>query len=175
MAAEHLALPRPARTPARLLEGDPVKLEALGVALSLWTLGATGCADARKDPQAVALAAGPYRVASGGGYQASDEPLFLATTARLDRAASRLVLTLADGSERSLGFAPRPEERWLADCYTMASHTLSEVADITPAPLDLYSLHLATPVAYAKCSPNRMILANAPGDESTFLVLDLVP
>lgn len=150
--------------------------KTLGIALLLSSLiGAAGCEARQNEERVVTLADGRYRAVSGRGYRAADEALVVATTARLDRATSSLLVTLADGSERSLRFAPRPEERWLADCYTMASHSLNEVADLTPAPLDLYSFHLATPIAYAKCASDRMILANAPGDESTFLTLDLMP
>lgn len=139
--------------------------------LTACLLLACGASDDRVDP--AVLADGSYHVAFGAGYAAQDEARVLAITARLDRTAGTLVLTLADASQKALAFAPRSVERWQADCFTMSSHSLDEVADLAPAPLQLESLTFATPVAYAKCSPRRMILANAPGEEATFLAFDL--
>ncbi len=121
----------------------------------------------------VALAEGTYRVSFGRGYQAADEARLLAVTARLDRATSQVVFTLADGSRQVLAFSPRPRSQWQPDCFTMSSHNLDEVADLSPAPLRLESLSFLTPLVYAKCTKTRMILANDVNDTSTFLALDL--
>jgi hypothetical protein len=151
---------------------------ALSAALSV---ALAGCRAASATPSArateAALADGTYRAVFGAGYAPADEARILAVTAHLDRAAGRLVLTLADGSRRSLAFAPRDRARWHPDCFTGAggppSSVLGEVADLSPAPLRLESLTLETPIVYAKCSPRRMVLAGAVGDAAPFLVLDL--
>lgn len=121
----------------------------------------------------VSLVAGTYKVVSGRGYPASEEARILAITARLDRSRNQLVLTLADGSQRSLLFTPRPLAQWKTDCYTMNSHVREECADLSPRPLEIESLAFATPVAYAKCAPTRMILAEGVNDDSRWLALDL--
>ena len=121
----------------------------------------------------VALAEGTYRVVFGQGYEAADEARLLAVTARLDRATNQVVFTLANGSQQVLAFAPRPRSQWQPDCFTMSSHALDEVADLSPAPLRMESLTFLTPLVYAKCTPSRMILANDIDDMSIFLALDL--
>ncbi len=137
-----------------------------------------GCGQQELDPSPVAsptavLSDGTYRVAYGQGYAAADEPHLLAVTARLDRGAKQLVLTMADGSQQRLTFSPRPTEQWQPDCATLDGHVLDEVADLAPAPLRLESMTFETPLVYAKCGPRRMILARALGDESFGLVFDL--
>jgi hypothetical protein len=134
-----------------------------------------GCGEESRIPKEypVALAEGTYRVAFGRGYPAADEALLLAVTARLDRATNQVVFTLADGSRQVLAFSPRPRSEWQPDCFTMASHSLDEVSDLSPAPLRLESLTFPTPLVYAKCTKTRMILANAVNDTATFLALDL--
>ena len=121
----------------------------------------------------MALAEGTYRVVFGQGYQAADEARLLAVTARLDRATNQIVFTLADGSQQMLAFSPRPRSQWQPDCFTTSSHSLDEVADLSPAPLRLESLSFLTPLVYAKCTPSRMILANDIDGMSKFLALDL--
>ena len=111
----------------------------------------TGCGQADRIYPA-ALADGTYRVVYGKGYLPADEALVLAVTARLDRATNRLVLTMANGARQTLTVSFRPRDQWQPDCYTMASHSLNEVADLSPAPLQLESLTFATPVVYAKCA-----------------------
>lgn len=134
------------------------------------------CTDTtREDVQAVSLASGTYRAAYGAGYAPADEARVLAITATLDRAALRLVFTLADASQVEVAFAPRPAEQWQPDCYTMTSHVLDEVAELSPAPLQLESLTFATPLVFAKCGPGRMILADTTDEASatTWLAFDL--
>jgi hypothetical protein len=135
----------------------------------------TGCGEERGslNEYPVALAEGTYRVAFGRGYQAADEDRLLAVTARLDRATNQVVFTLANGSQQTLAFSPRPRSQWQPDCRTMSSRALDEVADLSPAPLQLESLTFVTPIAYAKCTPSRMILANDIDELSPFLALDL--
>ncbi len=135
----------------------------------------TGCGEERGslNEYPVALAEGTYRVAFGQGYQAADEDRLLAVTARLDRATNHIVFTLANGSQQMLAFSPRPRSQWQPDCRTMSSRALDEVADLSPAPLQLESLTFVTPIVYAKCTPSRMILANDLDGTSTFLALDL--
>ena len=135
----------------------------------------TGCGEERGSltEYTVALADGTYRVTFGQGYEAADEARLLAITARLDRATSQVVFTLADGSRQLLAFSPRPRSQWQPDCRTMSSFALDEVADLSPAPLRLESLSFLTPLVYAKCPPSRMILANDISGMSTFLALDL--
>ncbi len=106
------------------------------------------------------LAAGTYKVSYGFNYAAADEEKILAITAYLDRTGQQLVFTLQDGTQRTLVFTPRDESLWQPDCYTMNSHVLCEVADLTPAPLQLESMTFNTPLVLAKCSPSRMILAS---------------
>ncbi len=148
---------------------------AIAVALAT-TVALTACGGSTP-PHTVttaSLSPGTYRAVAGAGWAPADEARMLAITALLDRAQGRLVLTLADGSQRTLAFSPRPREQWEPDCFTMSSHVLEEVADLSPAPLRLESLELLTPVAFAKCGPGRMILADAPaGEPSASLVLDL--
>lgn len=118
---------------------------------------------------------GTYRV-SFGAYPPAERARFEAVTARLDRAAGQVVFTMADGSQQVLAFTPRPRGEWRADCYTMASHHLVEVADLSPAPLQIESLTFETPLVFAMCSRTRMILANALPDPdlgSVHLGLDL--
>jgi hypothetical protein len=129
---------------------------------------------ATQTEQPVSLSSGTYRATSGVGYAPADEARVLAVTAQLDRSAGRIVFTRFDGSQSELVFSPRPREQWQRDCYTMTSHTLDEVADLTPPPLQLESLTFATPVVFAKCGPGRMILADAPDETAAaLLVLDL--
>lgn len=125
-----------------------------------------------------ALGDGTYHVSGGQGFDPAAASSLLAVTAQLDRAAGRLVLTLADGSHRTLGFSPRDRSAWQADCVTGAggppSSVMCEIADLSPAPLQLETLRFATPLVYAKCSPTRMILADRPDEVSAgaFLILD---
>ncbi len=120
------------------------------------------------------LASGTYRATGAAGYAPADEAKVLAITAQLDRTAGQLVFTLADGSRKTLAFSPRPRDAWQPDCFTMTSHVLDEVADLSPAPLQLESLAFATPLVFAKCGPRRMILADAPdGSSSSWLSMDL--
>jgi hypothetical protein len=147
-----------------------LRLREMFVALLVTGVTACGAGD-RVD--LVALSDGTYRVVFGQGYQAADESRLLAMTATLDRATSRLVFTMADGSKQWLSVAFSPRSGWHPDCFTMSSHSLNEVATLAPAPLQLESLTFATPVVYAMCDPNRMILSNAPGASTPFLALDL--
>ena len=94
-------------------------------------------------------------------------------TARLERATNQIAFTLANGAQQMLAFSPRPRSQWQPDCRTMSSRALDEVADLSPAPLQLESLSFVTPIVYAKCTSSRMILANDIDDLSTFLALDL--
>jgi hypothetical protein len=144
----------------------------LPVLLLAWL---TGCGEESRSlvEYPVALAEGTYRVAFGQGYPAADEARLLAVTARLDRATNQVVFTLADGSQQVLALSPRPRSQWQPDCFTMSSHALDEVADLSPAPLRMESLTFLTPLVYAKCTPSRMILANDIDDMSIFLALDL--
>jgi hypothetical protein len=120
------------------------------------------------------LAEGTYGVAYGQGLPAADEAALLAVTAKLDRTAGQLVFTMADGSQQTLAFAPRPIEQWQGDCATMSGHALDEVADLSPAPLRLESLSFATPLVFAKCGPARMILADTlDPSATTWLAFDL--
>jgi hypothetical protein len=141
----------------------------LGLVLAAF-LGACGRGNVA---QPVVLSEGTYRVVFGQGYPPADEARLLAITAHLDRASGLLVFSLANGSQQSLTFVPRPQSGWFSDCYTMVSHALNEVADLAPAPLQLESMSFVTPVVYPRCTAQRMILSNAPGNETTFLALDL--
>jgi hypothetical protein len=131
------------------------------------------CGDKGDTVQPVALSDGRYRVAFARGYAPADEARVLAITARLDRTAGQLVLTLADGSDRTLALSPRPQSEWQPDCATMGGHVVEEVAELAPAPLELEALSFATPVVFPKCGTARMILADAPRDEATFVAFDL--
>lgn len=121
----------------------------------------------------VTISNGTYRAAFGQGYLPADGSKVLAVRATLDRAASRLVFTMADGSQQTLTVSFRPRSQWQADCYTMSNHTLNEVADLSPAPLQIESMSFATPVVFPKCSARRLILSGAPGYETYFLAFDL--
>ena len=137
--------------------------------------GLTGCGEERGsvNEYPVVLVEGTYRAAFGHGYQATDEARLLAVTARLDRATNQIVFTLSNGSQQVRAFSPRPRSQWQPDCVTMSNRALDEVADLSPAPLQLESLTFVTPIVYAKCTPNRMILANDLDGTSPFLALDL--
>lgn len=122
------------------------------------------------------LATGTYKVSYGFNYAPVDEQKILAITANLDRPSQQLVLTMQDGTKRTLSFTPRNESQWIGDCATMGSYVLDEVADLTPVSLQLESMTFNTPIAYAKCSPNRMILSNTTSESdssSPVLVFDL--
>jgi hypothetical protein len=136
------------------------RLRALAAGLAL-----LACGVHVEDEQVTtaALSDGTYRAVFGGGYAPADEAAVLAVTAQLRRADGRLVLTMANGSQQALAFSPRPRQRWQPDCFTMGGHALDEVADLSPAPLHVESLTFATPVVFAKCGPQRMILADSPG------------
>lgn len=116
------------------------------------------------------MAEGNFKLAYGHGYAPADEAAILRITARLERSAGRLVFTLADGSQRTLTFAPRPPSQWKPDCFTMNSHILCEVADLAPGNLRLESMNFSSPLAFAKCDPNRIILANTTLDDGFDLV-----
>ncbi len=152
-----------------------VRVPSIAALPALLLAGLAGCGDQGRgqDEYPVALAQGTYRVAFGQGYPVEDEARLLAVTAHLDRATNQIAFDLADGSRQVLAFTPRPTSQWQPDCFTMSSHSLDEVADLSPAPLRLESLSFATPLVYAKCTPARMILANAAGEASTFLAFDL--
>jgi hypothetical protein len=142
----------------------------------LLLLEAAACGPESQQEHPVSLAEGDYRVVFGQGYEAPDEERLLAVTARLDRSANQIVFTLADGSRQAMVFSPRPRSQWQPDCFTLSSHALDEVADLSPAPLRLESLTFLTPVVHARCTPGRMILADDAGAGSTpFLVFDLAP
>jgi hypothetical protein len=121
----------------------------------------------------VTISNGTYRAAFGQGYLPTDESKVLAVSATLDRATGRLVFTMANGSQQIRTLSFRPKSQWNADCYTMSSHTLNEVADLSPAPLRIESMSFATPVVYPKCSAQRLILSAAPGDQTSFIAFDL--
>jgi hypothetical protein len=121
------------------------------------------------------LSDGKYAAVFGDGFAKADEQDILATTAELNRSAAQVVFTLADGTAKTFTWAPRPEAQWPGDCSTMASYIQDEVADLSPAPVELFSLKLDTPVVYAKCSATRMILCNNPLQESPALVFDIEP
>lgn len=119
------------------------------------------------------LADGSYRAKFGGGYDPADEPSLLAITAHLDNAGKELVFYLADGSQQTATFSSRPRSQWQKDCYTIASHSLDEVADLSPAPLQLVkSLTFNSPLAFAKCAPERMIITDDYSDGSKFIAFD---
>ena len=146
------------------------------IAAALALAAAAACTRAaHEDVQAVSLSSGTFRASYGAGYAPADEARVRAITATLDRAALRLVFTLADASHVEVAFAPRPPEQWQPDCYTMTSHVVEEVADLSPAPLQLESLTFATPLVFAKCGPERMILADTTDEAaaSTWLAFDL--
>ena len=140
----------------------PLAALLLGAALA-------GCVDPNYTVHTASLADGTYRVSDPG-----QPPAVQAITARLDRAAGQLTFTLADRSVVVTAFAPRPSTQWHGDCTTMASHWQDEVADLTPAPLSLEALTFPTPLVFAKCSPDRMILASDLTEQGTILVLDRV-
>ncbi len=152
--------------PKKRFRGSPrAGLVALVAALAL----AACHGGDRVDP--VMLSDGAYRVVSGSGFPPADEARLLAVTAQLDRSGGRLVLTLADGSQLQLDFTPRPRDAWRQDCYAMSSHASNEVADLSPAPLQVESLTFANPVVFPKCQPGRMILADGTGAEAPPLLV----
>jgi hypothetical protein len=164
---------RAIHAPGGMKAGLPLASAIFGVFLFL---GTASCGEESQKEYPVSLADGEYRVVFGRGYEAADEARILAVTARLDRSANQIVFTLADGSHQVLVFSPRPRSQWQPDCFTLSSHSLDEVADLSPAPLRLESLTFLTPVVYAKCTTGRMILADDAGPGSTpFLALDLTP
>lgn len=131
-----------------------------------------GESDEQEEYPAV-LAEGTYRVVFGRGYEQADEARFLAVTAQLDRAAGEITFMLSDGSHQTLSFTPRPESEWPVDCVTMKDQARDEIADLAPAPLVIETLTFTTPVVYAKCCSNWMVVANGFGEQETFLRLDL--
>lgn len=140
----------------------------------LLLLPAAGCGlldGDREEP--VAIPDGTFRVAFVGGIPEAERGALLAVTARVERASARLVLALGDGTEQVLAAAFRPRSRWEKGCYTMASHSLNEVADLSPAPLQLGTVNFATPLVYAYCSRSRLMLADAYGGDGPFLAFDL--
>jgi hypothetical protein len=123
------------------------------------------------------LADGTYKVSYGFNYAAADEQKILAITANLDRTSNQLTFSMQDGTQKILSFTPRDESQWQGDCRTMGSYVLDEVADLAPAPLQLESMVFNTPLVYAKCGPNRMILSITTSESdssSPVLVFDLI-
>lgn len=97
-----------------------------------------------------------------------------AITAVVDRKSETVVFTLADGSRKTLRIASRPKEKWQGDCATMNDAVLCEVADLSPAPLELASLTFTAPLLYAKCGPERLILAESPLEGGPFIAFNRV-
>ncbi len=140
----------------------PLAAALLGAALA-------ACIDPNYTVYTAKLSDGTYQVVTLG-----QPPAVEGMTARLDRAAGRLTFTLADQTVVETTFTPRPSTQWHGDCTTMASHFQDEVADLAPAPLALGPLSFPTPLVFAKCSPDRMILASDLTEQGTLLVLERV-
>ena len=122
------------------------------------------------------LANGTYRVSYGFNYTTADEQKILAIIANLDRSSNQLTFSMQDGTQKIFSFTPRDESQWQADCRTMSSYVLDEVADLAPAPLQLESMVFNTPLVFAKCGPNRMILSittSQSDSSSPVLIFDL--
>ncbi len=123
------------------------------------------------------MANGTYKVSYGFNYAAADEQKILAITANLDRITNQITFSMQDGSQKALSFTPRDESQWQGDCATMSSYVLDEVADLTPVPLQLESMVFSTPLVFAKCSPNRMILSITTSETNSStpaLIFDLI-
>lgn len=141
-------------------------------ALPLLAVAACGLFDGeREDP--VAIPDGTFRVVDVVGVPEADRAPLLAITARVVRATGQLVFTLADSSRLTAAMAFRPKSGWERACPTMSSHSLNEVADLSPAPLQLGAVTFATPLVYVYCSPSRLILSDAFSGAGPFLVFDL--
>ncbi len=116
----------------------------------------------------VLLDEGTYHF-SFGAIDPADEARFAAVTARLDRTVGELTFTGSDGSSQTLTFTPRPRSEWVTDCWTMKDHALDELADLGPAPLVVETLTFTTPMVYAKCCSNWLVVADAYDDEGPHL------
>jgi hypothetical protein len=143
---------------------------------ALATLWLSACSS---DPEVTVIKAqisdGKYAVAFGDGFALEDEQDIRAIRAEVNRSAGQVVFTLADGTAKTFVFKPRPEDQWMGDCAAMGTYVNDEVADLSPAPVELLSLKLDTPVVYAKCSPERMILTKSLAQEGPALVFDRQP
>jgi hypothetical protein len=97
-----------------------------------------------------------------------------ALTADVDRQRETVVLTLADGSQKTLYIGSRPKEMWPGDCATFDGYVLSEVADLSPAPLVLPSVTFTAPLLYAKCGRDRLVLSESPLESGAFIAFNRV-
>lgn len=84
----------------------------------------------------------------------------------IDHDAAILTVTQADGSSVELNLVLRDKEAWEADCYTMNSHSLTEVYDVDAESLALGEVVIDLPVLSAKCGGNPLL--GSEGADATF-------
>lgn len=147
----------------------PARWVVLAAALLL--VASAGCEEEQTEYTS-ALKDGTDHLVSGFGLTSEEQADLVGLSAHLDRTSGLLTLTLPGQAEQVLVFSPRPRDEWHSACWTMSSHSLDEVADLSPGPLVLGSVTLETPLVYAACSPELMVLADSP-DGARGLRLDL--
>lgn len=96
--------------------------------------------------------------------EAADLSVYDGVTVVIDHDAATLTLTQADGSAQTVDLVLRDPSAWAADCYTMNSHTLTEVYDVDADSLAIGPDVVAAPVLTAKCG-GRPLLGEDGGAE----------
>lgn len=84
----------------------------------------------------------------------------------IDRAALTLTVQIEGADDQVADLVLRDKEEWEADCFTMNSHSLTEVYDVDVESLDLDGYSLELPVLTAKCGGRPLL--GAEGSDETF-------
>ncbi|MBK9647327.1 MAG: hypothetical protein IPO67_19580 [Deltaproteobacteria bacterium] len=143
---------------------------ALTLALTLLTTLSltTGCGDkdatddsGAGDAEAVPDGTFTLDYVSADGFTEAD---FTGLTITIDRASMSATLTPTEGEAVSLTLAEVPEEEWIKDCYTMNSHSVSEVFTVSPDPVVIGALSIPSPGLTTKCG-GRVLLGSVVGGE----------
>ena len=128
----------------------------------------TGCGDkdaaddsGAGDAEAVPDGTFTLDYVSAAGFTEDD---FTGLTLTVDRASMSATLTPAEGEAVSLTLAEVPEEEWIKDCYTMNSHSVSEVFTVSPDPVVIGALSIPSPGLTTKCG-GRVLLGSVVGGE----------
>ena len=142
-------------------------LPRLFAALTALTLAvACGDKDATDDTASAQLVPdGTFTLdyVSADGFTDAD---FAGLTITIDRASMTATLTedLDGATPQVLSLTEVPEEEWIKDCYTMDSHSVSEVFTVSPDPVVIGALSIPTPGLTTKCG-GRVLLGSVVGGE----------
>lgn len=89
---------------------------------------------------------------------------FSGLTITIDRASMSATLTPTAGDPVVLTLAEVPEEEWIKDCYTMNSHSVSEVFTVSPDPVVIGALSIPSPGLSTKCGGRVLLGSFVDGD-----------